>query len=101
MILVLFSMELFASSVVIPYNAKKKPAVDLVNADGDVIDADTAFEMERQGADLSLLNPEESDIWCKNCAVPPVIFPDASSTNFLSYKPSISGMFRFNLEKDG
>lgn len=96
-----FSWSIFASTVAIPYNTKKKPAVDLVTAEGAEIDADTAFEMERQGQDLSLLNPAESDIWCKKCILPQVNFPQDNQVNFYALKPSISGMFRFSIEKEG
>lgn len=100
-IFVLLSFSLQAATVAIPYNSKKKPAVDLVTEDGTEIDSDEAFDLENNGKDLSLLNPAESDIWCKDCDHPQTQFPADNNVNFYAFKPSISGMFRFNIEKDG
>jgi hypothetical protein len=90
----IFSFSLLAGSVVIPYQGIKKPANDLV-FEGEQIDSDEAFDLEKKGFDTSVLNPFESDIFCLNCPKLVVDFPSIKQGNYLNLKPSVPGMLRF------
>ncbi|MFZ4403394.1 MAG: hypothetical protein ACOYOK_04770 [Pseudobdellovibrionaceae bacterium] len=53
----------YAESVSIPLKTIKKPANDLLNQNGQPIDAAQAASLAYQGLDLSQLNPIENKIW--------------------------------------
>ncbi|MFZ4714297.1 MAG: hypothetical protein ACOYL6_11310 [Bacteriovoracaceae bacterium] len=98
-LLLLFSFSAFAGSVVIPYQGIKKPANDLIY-EGDVIDSDEAFDLEKSGFDTSLLAPSETDIYCLSCSPLKLQFPQNQPVKFFNYKPSVPGMLRFSVTAD-
>lgn len=52
------------STTAVPLKNNEIPALDLVDKDGNPLDADAAADMrKKKGQDLSLLNPRESDVW--------------------------------------
>lgn len=98
LILFIFSsLNLFAGSVAISYQAKKKPAKDLVY-EGNVISSDEVIDLESHGIDTSKLDPKKSDVWCHECANNQVAVAAFNQANFYNLKPSVSGMFRFSVK---
>jgi len=63
LVAIFLGAQAHAESVSIPLNVVKKPASDLVSANGTVLDVGQAASMAQAGQDLSILNPQENKMW--------------------------------------
>lgn len=61
--LLLASQSLWAGSLSIPKGVVKKPAQDLVDSNGDILDISEAARLAAQGVDLSNFDPMANKLW--------------------------------------
>lgn len=90
---------LFATEERIPLKDIRLPSNDLVSFEGEVLDAERAWELKKyHGLDLSLLNPLESELWSNQQTTQSddLQIEDGASFRFSGALSSQSGLFRFN-----
>jgi hypothetical protein len=85
----------------VPLSDQRMPSDDLVYQDR-ILRTDEAYQLSRQGVDLSTLNPAESAVWSparRNFNTDDAIsLQDDASVEFAGSLLSANGMFRFNIQ---
>ncbi len=87
-------LDIRTGSVSIPLTSLKRPAADLVDANGKEVDTMEAVRRAEAGQDLTRLNPKESKIW-QDRAYGPIEKP------FTDYPDGEQGVKMLSIEADG
>lgn len=99
--LVLFQAPVYSQGVAsIPFKNSRLPSDDLLYQ-GRVLRSDEAYQLIKDGFDLSTLNPMNSSVWedqktLSNESLDEVGFQEGGSVDYKGALQSDSGLFRFN-----
>lgn len=87
----------------VPLSDQRMPSDDL-EYENRILRTDEAYQLSRQGVDLSTLNPAESAVWSKQkrpvSAASSIALNDGDTVEFSGALLSASGMFRFNIRTE-